>query len=156
MDTINITIVNSCPQTDESQLQMPTRAGIVLHRLGDMSRSRGSDAKDDQSASGCVPERPRHGEHVRIVKDRFVMGRSNETKDSAIRVRMDQSGEAIKRQNREGQHGENPYTKVERGVPCLHESRETIKTRIEVEPRFPGSHESRSEDYKSNQTNRNK
>ena len=87
---------------------MPTRAGIVLHRLGVMSRSRGSDARGDESASGCVPERPRHGEHVRIVKDRSVMGRSNETKDSAICLRMDQSAEAIKRQNREGQHGENP------------------------------------------------
>ena len=108
MDTINITIVNSCPQTGESQLQMPIRAGIVLHRLGVMSRSRGSDARGDESASGCVPERPRHGEHVRIVKDPSVMGRSNETKDSAICLRMDQSAEAIKRQNREGQHGENP------------------------------------------------
>ena len=123
MDTINITIVNSCPQTGESQLQMPTRAGIVLHRLGVMSRSRGSDAKDDESASGCVPERPRHGEHVRIVKDRSVMGRSNETKDSAICVRMDQSAEAIERQNREGQHGENHYTEVERGSPCPHNKR---------------------------------
>ena len=65
---------------------------------------------------------------------------------------MDQSAEAIERQNREGQHGENPYTKVERGVPCLHKSRETIKTRIEVEPRFPGSHESRETINQTKQT----
>ena len=80
------------------------------------------------------------------------MGRSNETKDSAICVRMDQSAEAIKRQDREGQHGENPYIKVERGVPCLRESRETIKARIEVEPRVPGSHESRETINQTKQT----
>ena len=65
-----------------------------------MSRSRGSDARGDEGASGCVPERPRHGEHIRIVMDRSVMDRSNETRNSVIRLKMDQSAEAIKRQNR--------------------------------------------------------
>ena len=110
MDTINITIVNSCPQTGES-LQMPTRAVIVLYRLGDMSQSRGSDVSDDVRAIKCGPDLPSHGEHVCIVIDRSVIDRSNETKNSEIRLRMDQSATAIKRQNREGQHGENPYIK---------------------------------------------
>ena len=65
-----------------------------------------------------MPERPRHGEYVRIAMDRSVFGRSNETKNSAIRLRMDQLAVAINRQNREGQHGENHYTEVERGVQC--------------------------------------
>ena len=127
MDTIYITIVNSYPQTDESRLQISTRAEIIFHRLGDMSRSRVSNTRDDESASGCVPERPRHGEHVRIVMDRSIT-----TKNLVIRLRMDQMATAINRQNREGQHGANPYTQVQRGVPCSQESRETINPKDQI------------------------
>ena len=128
---------------DVRRLRMPTRAW----KTQDMETCTGSRkdermcARKTQDMATCTGSR----------WDRFVAGRSGESKNSAICLRMDQSAEAIKRQNREGQHGENPYTKVKRGVPCLHESRETIKTRIEVEPRFPGSHESQGT---INQTNK--